>query len=380
MAGGCLHKNLTKFVGFVLGILPPIFTFSSMHTNESTSEELFIGVTLGDINGIGPEIIIKAFDDQRVSKMVTPVIFGNTKVLSYYKKAINAQDFNYFNPRAEGFAKGKVNVVNCWEDHVDITPGQATEEGGKRALQSLEAACEALAQGKIHGVVTAPINKNSMQAEGFSFPGHTEYFTHKFGKQESLMFLVNENFRVGVVTGHIPLAKVSEHLTAELLRTKINLMLESIRMDFGIAKPKIAVLGLNPHAGEGGILGTEEETVIKPVIEEFRSKGKLVFGPFPADGFFGTGSQRKFDGVLAMYHDQGLIPFKQLAFETGVNFTAGLPVVRTSPDHGTAYDLVTKGVASEASFLQAFYLAADIARCRREYANPTGALVSAQGE
>lgn len=330
-------------------------------------EDIIIGVSMGDVNGIGPEIIIKAFSDNRLPKLYTPVIFGSTKVLSYYKKAIDAQGFNYFNPRQGDIAKGKVNVINCWEDHVDITPGEATEEGGKRALQSLEAAVEALKEGAIHALVTAPINKHVMQGEEFSFPGHTEYLADRFEVKDNLMLLVQEDFRVGVVTGHIPVSEVSAALTEEKLRSKLDILLRSLKKDFGIAKPRVAVLGLNPHAGENGLLGTEEESLIRPVVESYKQKGHLVFGPYPADGFFGTQSQRSYDAVLAMYHDQGLIPFKQLAFENGVNFTAGLPVVRTSPDHGTAYGLAAKGEAHPDSFLAAYLLAVDIVKNRREF-------------
>jgi 4-hydroxythreonine-4-phosphate dehydrogenase len=330
-------------------------------------EDIRIGISIGDINGIGPEIIIKAFADNRLNKLYTPVIFGSTKVLSYYKKAIDAKDFNFFNPRDGEIARGKVNVINCWEDHVDITPGQATEEGGKRAFQALEAAVVALKEGSIHALVTAPINKHVMQGDGFSFPGHTEYLAERFEAKDSLMFLVQEEFRVGVVTGHIPLAQVSTAVTEAAIKSKLDAMMRSLKKDFGISKPKIAVLGINPHAGEQGLLGQEEEILIKPLVQSYREKGNLVFGPFPADGFFGTGSWRQYDGVLAMYHDQGLIPFKQLAFENGVNFTAGLSAVRTSPDHGTAYDLAAKGTANEQSFVQAYLLAADIVRNRREY-------------
>ena len=337
-----------------------------MENPQRNNDDITIGISIGDVNGIGPEVIIKTFSDTRVSKLYTPVIYGNTKVLSYYKKALDNNDFVYFNPRDGQFAKHKVNVINVWDDHVDITPGVGTVESGKRSLQSLEAACADLDNENIDALVTAPINKHSMQGEDFNFPGHTEFLTSRFKADDSLMFLVNEDFRIGVVTGHIPIKDISQAITSDLVRKKLKLMFNSLKVDFGSKKPKVAVLGLNPHAGEGGMLGNEEIDVIKPVIEEFKQKGNLVFGPFPADGFFGTDSQKQFDGVLAMYHDQGLIPFKQLAFDNGVNFTAGLPIVRTSPDHGTAYDIVTKGLANEESFRAAYFLAADIVKNRRE--------------
>lgn len=334
--------------------------------SEHTLQKPVVGISLGDINGIGPEIVIKALADDRLLDMLSPVVYGSAKVLSYYRKALRYNDFNYHQVNDnESIHHGKVNVVNCWQEMIEINMGQETPEGGRAALLALQKAAEHLQAGKIDGIVTAPINKNNIQSDAFRFPGHTEFFTETFGAKDSLMLLCSENLRVGVVTGHIPLKNVSEQLTAEKLRSKLLILEKTLHNDFGIGKPRIAVLGLNPHAGEGGLLGTEEQEVIIPTLRELKEKGKLIFGPFPADGFFGTGQYKKFDGILAMYHDQGLIPFKLMAFETGVNYTAGLSVVRTSPDHGTAYDICGQGVASEQSIREAIYMACDIIRRRK---------------
>lgn len=326
-----------------------------------------VGISLGDVNGIGPEVIIKTFNDNRLMRMVTPVVYGSTKILSYYRKALNLKDFNYFqlkggtepNPR-------KLNVINCWEETVNITMGQETPEGGAYAFKSLEAAVSDLKENKIQALVTAPINKNNIQSDDFKFPGHTEYLTENFGANDSLMLLVSDNLRIGTVTGHIPLHEVSNQLTRDKVASKLKILLKSLKEDFGILKPRVAVLGLNPHAGENGLLGTEETQIIAPVVNELKDKGHLVFGPYPADGFFGNRQEEKFDAVLAMYHDQGLIPFKALAFNKGVNYTAGLPIIRTSPDHGTAYDITGKDLADESSFREAIYLALDIWKNRQE--------------
>jgi 4-hydroxythreonine-4-phosphate dehydrogenase len=326
-----------------------------------------IGISLGDINGIGPEIVIKALADDRILDMITPVVYGSTKVLSYYRKALHLSDFTYHSVNeGDAFHPEKVNVVNCWQEVIEINMGQETPAGGQAALLALQKAAAHLQNSTIEGIVTAPINKNNIQSDEFRFPGHTEFFTETFGAKDSLMLLCSRGLRVGVVTGHIPLKEVSSQLSADRLRSKLNIMERTLRKDFGIGKPRIAVLGLNPHAGEGGLLGKEEQEVIEPVIKDFKEKGYLVFGPFPADGFFGTGQYKKFDGILAMYHDQGLIPFKTLAFESGVNYTAGLPIVRTSPDHGTAYDICGKNMASEQSIREAIYMACDVIRRRKD--------------
>ncbi len=335
--------------------------------SKSKNNELpVIGITLGDINGIGPEVVIKALSDKRIMKFFTPVIFGSAKVLSFYRKLMVTESFNYITiNNLQSVAYGKVNVYNCWEKHMDILPGKVTPEGGYAAWQALKDGTTALKKGYLDAIVTAPINKHNIQSEDFTYPGHTEFFTETFEARDSLMLLVKDELRVGVVTGHIPLNEVSKQLTKEKIRRKINLLETSLKRDFGKIKPSIAVLGLNPHAGEEGLLGKEEQEIIIPVIEEFKKEGKLVFGPFPSDGFFGTATYSKFNGILAMYHDQGLIPFKTLAFDQGVNFTAGLPIVRTSPDHGTAYDIAGKNLAEESSMREALYVACDVLKNRQ---------------
>ncbi len=326
-----------------------------------------IGISLGDINGVGPEVVIKALEDKRMLSLMTPVIFGSAKIMSFYRKQMGYEQFNFMTIKdMDNVAFGKANVINCWSHNVDVTPGEVTEAGSTAAWHSLKAAAAALKDDMLDAIVTAPINKDNIQNEEFTYAGHTEFFTQTFEAEESLMFLVSEGLRVGVATGHIPLQKVSENLTRAKIRQKLQIMEQSLRYDFGILKPKIAVLGLNPHAGENGLLGSEEQDIINPVIHELKEEGKLVFGPFPADGFFGSMIYRQFDAVLAMYHDQGLVPFKTIAFESGVNFTAGLPVVRTSPDHGTAYDIAGKNLASATSMREAIYLACDVIKNRKE--------------
>lgn len=338
-----------------------------MNQSSEQNQNISIGITLGDINGIGPEVVIKTLASINSFRNVTILIYGHGKVLSHYKKILNIDDFSFYQfKEGDHLNHQKANVINCWEDHIDVKPGEDNAEGGKCALASLTKAVEDLKNGTIHGLVTAPINKKNIQSDAFKFPGHTEFLTQNFEAKDSLMFLCTEYFRVGVTTGHIPLSEVSKAITKDKLKSKINLMLKSVKKDFGILKPKIAVLGLNPHAGENGLLGKEENEVISPVIEAFKAEGHLVFGPFPADGFFGNNSYTKYDAILGQYHDQGLIPFKTIAFEEGVNFTAGLPIVRTSPDHGTAFDIAGKGVANESSFRAALYMAIDIIKNRRE--------------
>lgn len=320
-----------------------------------------IGITIGDINGVGPEVIMKALSDNRLLNYMTPVIYGSTKALSYYRKSLKIDEFNYSQVKNEGdFLHRKVNVINCWDDMIEINAGAISQDTGKASFLALKKCVADLKEGIIDAVVTAPINKQNIQNDEFKFPGHTEFFTENFEAKDSLMFMTSQDLKIGVVTGHVPLAEVSKNITKEVLESKINIMLNSLKQDFGIGKPKIAVLGLNPHAGEEGLLGKEEQDIIRPVVENFKNQGKLVFGPFPADGFFGQYEYKKFDAVLAMYHDQGLIPFKAIAFEHGVNYTAGLPVVRTSPDHGTAYSIAGKNVASPVSMKEAIYQAYDI--------------------
>lgn len=329
-----------------------------------------IGITLGDLNGIGPEVVIKALADPRLLSIVTPVVYGSTRVLSYYRKLMGLEDLNYSTVKAKGqFFPKVINVVNCWEEEIKITPGQASKDGGRAALMSLLKVVEEVKEGLIDGFVTAPIDKNTIHGEDFPFRGHTEYLTQTFEATESLMLMVGNTLKVGLVTEHVALKDVSRHITKERVELKIRLMELSLKNDFHISKPKIAVLGLNPHAGDEGLIGDEENLVIKPVIADLKSKGKLVMGPYPADGFFGSGQHHKFDGILAMYHDQGLVPFKYIDFENGVNFTAGLPTVRTSPDHGTAYSIAGKNLADESSMRQAIFLATDIIKNRQQRSN-----------
>ncbi len=327
-----------------------------------------IGITIGDINGIGPEVIIKTLRDSRLLKYFTPVIYGSTKVLSYYRKSLHLEDFQYGQVKQEnGVRDKKVNVVNCWQEMIEISAGSDTKEAGNAALLSLQKAVKDLKEKRIDALVTGPINKNNIQSDAFRFPGHTEYFTESFDARGSLMLMVSDDLKVGVATGHVPLKDVHKKINKELLKSKLQILIASLKNDFGRSKPKVAVLGLNPHAGEGGLLGQEEHDIIRPIVEEFKYKGNLVFGPFPADGFFGKGEFKKFDGILAMYHDQGLIPFKTMAYQSGVNYTAGLPIIRTSPDHGTAYSIAGKSIADESSMRSALMMAYDIFKSRNEH-------------
>lgn len=334
-----------------------------------------IGISMGDYNGIGIEVILKTLTDSRVLDLCIPVIFGAARVFSHYKKLLNIdftfqQHFVDDENLATSIHEQKTNIINCSSAKLEVEAGKITKEAGTCALEALEGATKAMQEGWIDALVTAPINKDNIQSETFNFPGHTEYLTEKFSTnkvKDSLMFLVHENLRVGVVTGHIPLKDVPSAVTAEKITSKLNLMLHSLKQDFGITKPKVAILGLNPHAGENGLLGSEEQEIILPVIEKFRQKEHLVYGTFPSDGFFGAKEYEKFDGILAMYHDQGLIPFKTLAFNDGINFTAGLPVVRTSPDHGTAYGIAGKNMADESSFRNALFLAIDTVKSRIDF-------------
>ncbi|HET7179483.1 MAG TPA: 4-hydroxythreonine-4-phosphate dehydrogenase PdxA [Chryseosolibacter sp.] len=322
-----------------------------------------IGITLGDVNGIGPEVVMKALGDARILSLITPVVYGSTRVLSFYKKLLALEEFNFSQVKGKGQLVHKsINVVNCWEEPLDVNPGKATRETGAASLKALQEACSELKEGLIDALVTAPIDKHSIHSEEFPFKGHTEFLAREFGGGESLMFMVSESLRVGLVTDHEALRDVPALITRERVEAKLQLMERSLKRDFGISKPRIAVLGLNPHAGDGGLIGREDEEIIRPVVSEARNKGRLVSGPLPSDGFFGTAQYRQYDGVLAMYHDQGLVPFKTLAFESGVNYTGGLSIVRTSPDHGTAYNIAGKNQANEASMRQAIFLAGEIFR------------------
>ncbi len=320
---------------------------------------------MGDVNGIGPEVVIGALSDSRILNMITPVVYGSTRVISHYKKLMNLEEFNYSQTKGKGqYLPKTVNVVSCWDDSLEISPGKASKESGKAARIALEKVVEEAREGLVDAFVTGPIDKYTIHSDQFPFRGHTEYLTKTFNATESLMLLAGSNLKVGLVTEHIPIKDVSAHLSKERVELKIRLMELSLKKDFNIQKPRIAVLGLNPHAGDEGLIGEEEINIIKPVIADLKSKGKLIFGPFPADGFFGSGAYAKYDGTIAMYHDQGLIPFKTLAFDNGVNFTAGLPVVRTSPDHGTAYGIAGKNQADCSSMREAIFLASEIIRHR----------------
>ena len=334
------------------------------------SDKLKIGISIGDINGIGLEVVLKTLAESKVLDYCTPIVYGHTKVASFHRKAAHLSDF-MFNvvPNAEAAVAGKANMINCWEEDVKIELGTANETGGKYAFLSLQKATDDLVSGAIDALVTAPINKNNIQSENFTFPGHTEYLQERSGSDDVLMFLISDTLRVGVVTGHIPVIEVAQAITKEKIVKKIQLINESLKKDFWIEKPKIAILGLNPHASDNGLLGSEEAEIISPAIQEAFDKGIICFGPYPADGFFGNATYKQFDAVLAMYHDQGLIPFKTIAFETGVNYTAGLKFVRTSPDHGTGYDIAGKGIADPTSFMEALFAAIHIVKNRREQAD-----------
>jgi 4-hydroxythreonine-4-phosphate dehydrogenase len=327
-----------------------------------------VGITTGDLNGIGLECIIKIFSDQRVLEFCTPVVFGNNKVLNFYRKALPEVNINYNNIKdLTKLSPKQVNIVNTWEEDVAITPGSLNEIGGKYAVQSLLAATQALKENKIHALITAPIHKKNVKTEEFPFTGHTPFLKDFFGVKDVLMLMCAENMRVGLVTEHVPVSEIAKHITKESIISKLRLMKDSLRRDFGIDKPRIAVLGLNPHAGDEGLIGKEDDEIIRPAVIESKKSDMLVYGPYAADAFFARGNHEKFDGVLAMYHDQGLIPFKSLAKGLGINYTAGLPGVRTSPDHGTAFDIAGKDKADESSFREAIFVALDIHAKRSGY-------------
>lgn len=328
------------------------------------SKKVRLGISVGDINGIGMEVIIKTFKDNRMMDICTPIVYGSSKVSTFHRKALHINDFSFNIVKSAKEANTKKpNIIDCWKESVEVTLGQSNNVGGQYALTSLEAATEDLKSGYIDALITAPINKDNIQSEKFDFPGHTEYLTEKF-EGDSLMLMVNDNIKIGVATNHIPLSKVANTLTADTIFGKLKILNNSLIHDFCISNPKIAVLGLNPHAGDNGLLGKEEENIIIPAIDNAKSIGINAFGPYPADGFFGSGNYKKFDAILAMYHDQGLIPFKSLSFGEGVNFTAGLNIIRTSPDHGVAYEIAGQNKAEESSFRHAVYAACDIHKNR----------------
>ena len=348
-----------------------------METQENNKNKtpIKLGITHGDINGIGYEIIMKALSDSRILDFFTPVVYGSSKVTSYYRKTLNLPDFNFNIIKSANKAQtNKPNLVNIYNHEIKIELGHCTEAAGNIAYIALESAVEDLKNGTIDALVTAPINKQNIQSNKFNFPGHTEYLAGKFNVDNHLMLMISQNFRIGVITGHVPLKDVPSIITEDLILQKIRVLNNTLIKDFSIRKPRIAILGLNPHAGDKGVIGKEDEQIVIPAIKKAFDEGILSFGPYPADGFFGSTAFQNFDGILAMYHDQGLIPFKALSFKSGVNYTAGLPVIRTSPAHGTAYDIAGKNIASPDAIRQAMYLAVDIYHNRKTYqeitANP----------
>tara|TARA_R110000868_G_scaffold68720_2_gene203221 strand:+ start:10538 stop:11593 length:1056 start_codon:yes stop_codon:yes gene_type:complete len=333
-------------------------------------EKIKVGISIGDLNGIGCEVVLKTFEDSRMMDFCTPIIFASNKTISFQKSQLGL-DINYNGiQEASKAIGGKINVVNVWREIPTIKFGEATKEAGDYAIKSLKAAVNALKDGDIDVLVTAPINKNNIQAEDFKFPGHTDYLAQEL-EGESLMFMVTDSLKVGLLTDHIAVKEVAEAITADLIKSKVSIIEKSLKVDFGISKPKIAVLGINPHSGDNGVIGKEDDEILKPVIHELLDAGHLIYGPYSADSFFGSDGYKNFDAILAAYHDQGLIPFKTLSFGRGVNYTAGLNKVRTSPDHGTAYEIAGKGKADHSSFKEAVFMAIEIFRNRKEYAELT---------
>ncbi len=331
------------------------------------AENILVGISIGDLNGIGGEVILKTFEDSRMLENCTPIIFANVKVLSFIKKTLESQITLHGIDKIDQAVPGKVNVLNVWRDQVELQPGTSDEKLGTYAIRSFTAATDALKNGEIDVLVTAPINKYNVQSEEFKFPGHTDYLAEHL-EGNALMLMVQDGLRVGLLTDHVPVNEVASHLNEQLIRQKINTVKQCLIQDFSITRPRIAVLGLNPHAGDGGVIGKEDKEILQPVIRNMFENGTLVFGPYPADGFFGSGQYEKFDAVIAAYHDQGLIPFKTLAFGRGVNYTAGLSKIRTSPDHGTAFDIAGKGLADHTSFKEAVFLAIDVFHARQQHA------------
>lgn len=328
---------------------------------RSNRERLKVGISIGDLNGIGAEVVFKTFMDPRMFEICTPVVYGSSRALNAYRKQLGFQEINLHVVKdASKLNAKRINVVETGEERVTLALGEPSKETGAMAFASLKKATEDLAVNHTDVLVTAPINKDTIRSEEFQFPGHTEYLANYANEEHPLMILVHDNLRVGVATGHIPVKKVAETLTIDLLVKKLEVFNKSLIQDFGIDRPKLAVLGLNPHAGDNGVIGDEEKEIIIPAMKKAQELNIFTFGPFPADGFFGSGAYKKYDGVLGMYHDQGLVPFKSISFDAGVNYTAGLPIVRTSPDHGTGYDIAGKGIASESSFRNAIYLASDV--------------------
>ncbi|WP_413999566.1 4-hydroxythreonine-4-phosphate dehydrogenase PdxA [Flavobacterium sp. W1B] len=331
------------------------------------AENIIVGISIGDLNGIGSEVVLKTFEDSRMLELCTPVIFANVKIMSFIKKNLESAVALHGIDKLDQILPGKINVLNLWREGVDLNLGVNDEKVGEYAVKSFVAATKALKEGLVDVLVTAPINKYNIQSEEFKFPGHTDYLDQEL-EGDALMLMVQDGLRVGLLTDHIPVSEVASHLTEDLIVRKIETVKQSLIQDFSINKPKIAVLGLNPHCGDGGVIGKEDDAVLRPALKKIFDKGTLVFGPFAADGFFGSGQYENYDAIIATYHDQGLIPFKTLSFGKGVNYTAGLDKIRTSPDHGTAYDIAGKGIADYNSFKEAVYLALDVYRSRAEYA------------
>lgn len=334
------------------------------------AENILVGISIGDLNGIGSEIVLKTFEDPRMLELCTPVIFANVKMLSFLRKSFDSTAFLHGIDKLEQIVPGKINVYNLWKDSFNLEFGVADDVVGSYAVKSFVAATKALKEGIVDVLVTAPINKYNIQTEAFKFPGHTDYLNQEL-EGDALMLMVNDTLRVGLLTDHVPVTDVSKHITEKLIRQKINTIKQTLIQDFKIRKPKIAVLGLNPHCGDHGVIGKEDDEILRPTLIKMFEEGTFVFGPYAADSFFGTKSHEKFDAVIACYHDQGLIPFKTLSFGNGVNYTAGLNKVRTSPDHGTAFEIAGKNQADFNSFKEAVYLAIDIYKSRLEHAQIT---------
>ena len=335
----------------------------------TTKHKPVIGISCGDLNGIGIELIIKTFSDIRLLEICTPVIFGSNKVINFYRKSLSDLNFNFMSVKDSSRINHKqINVFNCWEEEVSVMPGILNDTGGKYAIKSLAMASQALKEGKIEGLVTAPIHKKNTQSSEFDFTGHTPYLKNLFGATDVVMLMIAENMRIGLLSEHIPVREIAQFVSRENILSKLSILNNSLKKDFAIDKPRIAVLGLNPHAGDEGLIGKEEEEIIRPAVKEAKQRDIFCFGPYSADAFFARGQHERFDAVLAIYHDQGLIPFKSLALGEGVNFTAGLSGVRTSPDHGVAFDIAGKGKADESSFREAVYKCVDIINCRTEVA------------
>ena len=330
------------------------------------AENIIVGISIGDLNGIGSEVILKTFEDTRMLELCTPVIFANAKIVSFLRKELNIDIAIHGIDKLDQLVVGKLNVLNVWREGVNLELGKNDDVVGSYAIKSFVAATKALKEGLVDVLVTAPINKYNIQSEEFKFPGHTDYLDKEL-EGDALMLMVHDDLRVGLLTDHVPVNEVAKHLNEKLISSKIKTIIQTLKQDFEIEKPKVAVLGLNPHSGDNGVIGQEEEKIIKPALKKLFEAGNMVFGPFSADGFFGSAQYEKYDAVIATYHDQGLIPFKTLSFGNGVNYTAGLNKIRTSPDHGTAYEIAGKEVANHESFKEAVYLAIDIFKKRNDY-------------